>query len=378
MFLKPLMVEADYNETDMLKRELEALPSPDPKSADIFSEFTPEKVSREPAQEESPSFELPREAIVAGIPMLVGALMGRPGIGAKGAGKALLSDMDRQYEREKLQFKTNREAKKSGTLYKYKDPSSGLAKFGSYDDAHGNEPMYSTGSSSLEDQINRRKAAEEVKTGAYKEKADYKEEKNIAQMEREGKVTTGAFNPSQKKAADSAVKDFDSKIKKNEESMRNLEDAINSLGKGEFGDKIGFMRVVKSVEDKLSDRDREFYLSFINRLSQVREQARRFKGKGINPELVKQAKSVLRETIDTGRGFNDFYAKRFATNLNKIHGVDMEAAKGLFSSYSPNVTAKAEKAEEERVGVISPDGRSGSIPAEDLDQALKEGYRRVE
>lgn len=76
-----------------------------------------------PKQEEKQDekkFEIPQEVVTAGIPLLVGALMGKPSIGAKVGAKTIAEGLDRQYQIEKEQRK--KIASGDDKLYSYIDP----------------------------------------------------------------------------------------------------------------------------------------------------------------------------------------------------------------------------------------------------------------
>lgn len=309
----------------------------------------------EKEEKKDSDLKIPESLIVAGIPMVISAMMGDVGTGAGIAGKAITERdaEDREYTRKIAS--SGKEG--ADSLKEYYDPETKEYRWGR--------------ASKIEGEVS---PTTETTINKYKEKRETTDELTRERLKDLGKLQEGSsLNYEQRKATDQYRKNYEQKIKKNEESMRNIEDAITSIGKGEFGDKIGFMRAVKTVEQRLSDADRAFYISFINRLDAIREQVRRIDGNSINPKLLSQAKQVLSETIKTGARFNKYYANRYANDLNEIHGVDKEFAVKRFEAYSPSISKESEYV------TVTKDGKTGyRIKRSKLNDAKKEGYNVVD
>ncbi len=87
-----------------------------------------------------------------------------------------------------------------------------------------------------------------------------------------------------------------------------------------------------------------------------------FPAAGDNEQIIKQ-KSVARD--------------RAVQNLKEMAGAAYDPAKRTQFAYKPEGQAGTAIAAPAKVRVKSPDGKVGSIPAEDLEDALKEGYQEI-
>lgn len=177
----------------------------------------------------SSKLNVPDELIVAGIPLVVSALMGRPSIGAKIAGKHIVES-----EQAKIEDGRNerlRRTQDDNTLKQYMDDEGNII-WGTPNEAHGRK------TSSFSNQLNRRldyaKGKSDIDLGKFKEKESYKDigsavsdsEKkfkdyagqNMKALIDFGKITTAAKdamkNPDQAVLLATAIKQYASMLEK--------------------------------------------------------------------------------------------------------------------------------------------------------------------
>lgn len=127
-----------------------------------------------------------------------------------------------------------------------------------------------------------------------------------------------SFTPTQNqdKELNNYAEEFRKIKKATDTDIMELSSGLKELEKGsQLGSKLAVMRLVKQVEQRLSDRDRDYYatdISLLNRLGVMIEQNVDNK---LNPRLVTEAKDLIKNSISRLGNYSNKKAIDYAKSL---------------------------------------------------------------
>jgi hypothetical protein len=283
----------------------------------LLEEF---KKERKPIEKEAN-----RNMLVAGAtPLLVGLLTGGKGRALDIAAKGIVDQQNMQFEKEKslMDFLKTREKSRStassGKPVKVWNEESKRWEWQRPSDAIGSEAPYRA---STEEKLDLDARRGSQKLSRDKEKKDYFIEKDIEKSDVLGKTEkfiksevtdeqfiydtktkekrpvfkrdSGELPPKQKREVKKAAAENRKDSEKRVELITGMDLAINGIGKGEFGDKIGVMSHIKKIESRISDKDRPFYTEPLALTEKAKEFLRRQEEGGLDPKVIAQAKQML-------------------------------------------------------------------------------------
>lgn len=339
-----------------------------------------------PKQEEKQDekkFEIPQEVVTAGIPLLVGALMGKPSIGAKVGAKTIAEGLNRQYEIEKEQRK--KIASGDEKLYSYVDPLTGKKTYGFSRDAYGNEPVAASyiGLPETQTRLNMRSQMQAV-THAKKKEIDEQEE--IQKGLREGKYgdTFNEINvtPDMKKQAEQLETKF-YQLNKNQieglnagnEATRLLAQGVNKNNISAF--QMGVKKLAATLEKgKLTDKDVALVQDRLSLIDLLQKRMFEEKTGKPKPEIVAE----MQDAIKTIRGVSEKYVRGSAKKMATARAYNDPKRRDFYMSrlspYFPEME-KIEMPVSSKV-VVTNGKETYTIDRADLAEAQKDGFNVVE
>jgi hypothetical protein len=292
-------------------------------SDSLLEEF---KKERKPIEEQSNI-----NMMVAGAtPLLIGLLSGKSGPAMKVASEGIMEQQKMQFDRERslLDFLKSREKSKSSgdtklyksigadgkTRYVTRDEAiGGIAPEGrrSLEEAQKLEEMRLSGKKTYKDYATVKDIEKAEKTGSNMQKVDIPETGELAQINKgTGAVRViktgleGELPPEQKKRV---IKSADEYLKSSEKSIAatdKLEKALTGIDRGgNLGTKLGLMTLIKEIETRMSDADRNYYSEPIGRFNQLLELMRQEKTGKLRPEIVAEAKTMLGLALGKSRAY---------------------------------------------------------------------------
>lgn len=341
-------------------------------------DYIRKKKSEDEAPAYRPSVSTPDQrntrALIAGAtPLLVGVLSGYTGDATEIASKALLSEDQRALDEDKsLMSYLNKKALKGSDggsdqkpqQVRLDDGSLGYFKGGKYYKPSGEEipaPKFYTETPEIV--AKKTGAREEVlkKYGKGTSLTKHPYTGEVMAVDKSNLSSKPVFqapesargaNPEQMKLVDKSVEKFNTDMKKNDEAIRDLESASHNLGTGQLGDKIALMKIVKQVEQRLSDQDRKFYLGNISTFRSLRERLQSEKDGKLPPRVIEDVKKMLAQTLAS--------AKKYRDDARSVR-IDQLSGRGIDRNYLS-----------ERFGLSSPANKESSISEEDKLSAEEE------
>jgi len=171
----------------------------------------------------------------------------------------------------------------------------------------------------------------------------------------------------------SAVKDFNSVSKKHKEAMLSLNGAKQNLASGgKFAEKLGVMGLVTTIEKRLSDYDRAFYIGEISWLRAFAERIRKEKEGTLPKYIVEEAKKMIERNLANVSGHIEKQRSDRISQLSAA-GIDAKYADSRFGARSSSKSST----ESETIRVSN--GKEYyDIPRKDLRDAKKDGFKVVE
>lgn len=301
-----------------------------------------ERVERRPLPREKAGVTPSGATFLAGAtPLLVGLLTGEAGTGAEIAGKALVGEHERALKEENrlIDFLRKRRLKAAGggagPLYKVRGPEGAITYRGRAEAVDQPAPYL------------RRPEAE---LGRIKRQLRYKTVTNKLTGEKY-QVPVGEPKPGEvvepkkievplpaeypkgwtetkETLMQRTVKDYNTVFDKVSLNTVSLKKSYEGMGIGELGTKLGIMRLVKDIETRLSDADRDYYTkpvgaSFISFRGMMTGLKRELTGKE-RATLVREAKALFRKAIE--------YSEKYQAGLGRRRLNQLEAA-GVPRSY---------------------------------------------
>jgi len=129
-----------------------------------------------------------------------------------------------------------------------------------------------------------------------------------------------AVPPNWTKAKDAKIEKmlprYTKKAEEAEESYLDLEGALQDIGKGEFRSKLAVMKLVKQVETRLSDADREFYLSRYGMWQKVKHMIDRTTTDDLPDTVLQQASEMIQQALSRKQIAMDHISKRYVRQLS--------------------------------------------------------------
>lgn len=337
------------------------------------------------AQAEAKSAPKPQDnsmrdmAIVGGIPLLVGALTGSPLSGAGEAAKNIMTQEKRSYDALLASIKGRKPSSQAGQTqlvpnaygtYSAIDKATGKATDTGVPVAQQVVPSYQTvireGKPTLEAQMvdkykfmtrptgeTREAGITSIPIGEVAGKQSAGMEKPLIRPDKAGnmvdmnpqsktfKMVVGSspkstaaqetvllsgqkFVPDvvQQTAVQKLATEYTQKKQKNYDDFAKIKKAKSMISTGALGNKLAVMTLVKDVETRLSDRDREYYakpISFLNKLAMfIQEQ----KTNKLNPELVAEANQIF-SALE--KDFASKNIENFKNHVNAAKGYNIPA-----------------------------------------------------
>lgn len=346
-----------------------------------------------PKQEEKQDekkFEIPQEVVTAGIPLLIGALMGKPSIGAKVGAKTIADGLNRQYEIEKEQRKKLSSGDEK--LYSYIDPLTGKKTYGFTKDAYGNEPVAASyiGLPETQTRLNMRS---QMQVGTHAKKKEIDEQEEIQKGLREGKYGD-TFNsidvtPDMKKQADTLENNFLKVNKDTIMALREVDKARELLSKGtvQANDAAATLalRIIAIMNNKgaLSERDANVAREQLSLINSAKERAYMERHGRLSPRVAQNIDSALETITNSGslslssaidkmsyaRSLGDkskkkYYEQRLSGYVPSIRSKPMDSV----SEYAIVEGINPETGKKERV----------RIPRSAIKEAALDGYKEVQ
>lgn len=318
-------------------------------------------------------------------PLLVGLLAGNTGDAMEIGSKALMQEQERAYKEEQTLLgylakrkaasasNTNDKGKFQQLIYEGQD---GIPKIGVFDTSTGQaKDLVMNGDRVLENK-------------GYKATITKDAEGNLIKIpsasgampveNRDAGVRNPAVTPMFKKRVDQVVDKYSTLSKTDSGAIDELQIALSNFGQGEFQSKIAISSLIKKVEGRLSDQDRQFYNAPLSMLSRLMAKLETEKGDKIPPRLMKEVASTLNNTEKMMR---DMYAKKLSKIVDSESVGRLEDEKIYLQNRLKMFTKSPPKYTKEFKSILS----TGSAPLEKksqrekdliLNEALKEAKRR--
>lgn len=244
---------------------------------------------------------------VGAAPMLMGALLGDIGEGARAGSEGLIQrykdERDANKELAKAQAKAS---DKKMQKFKYRGPD-GTRLMGSYDPSTGDKYDASGQlNNGLEPDL------------TYEERRKVSTDESIRKHKTLGKHTTLKTNdlgqkviynqitgnsrlafdpiglpPRFEKSAERASDKFNKKAEPLIERMSSIREGFRNLSKkNQLANKLAIMSYVKLIETRLSDHDRNYYTNAVGLKDKIKEQTGQMKSGDINPRLLREAREL--------------------------------------------------------------------------------------
>lgn len=129
------------------------------------------------------------------------------------------------------------------------------------------------------------------------------------------------------------AKDMRTRLKSLNETNLKAEKAFELLGSGQLQDKVAVMSIVKELEGRMTDADREYYSGEIAMLKKLQVVISQQKDNNLNPRLLQEAEHVLRNSISK----NNAYIDREISDAERV--IKAEGITGDIKSRLPNIRA---------------------------------------
>jgi hypothetical protein len=142
------------------------------------------------------------------------------------------------------------------------------------------------------------------------------------------------------------------------EANLKAEKAFNLLGSGQLQDKVALMSIIKDLEGRMTDADRDYYSAETAILAKLHATLNQQKGNTLNPRLLQDAEVILRNSINMN---NKFLEGKIA-DAERI--MKAEGIKGDIRSRLPSLRAAKLG---ETLWVKDPKNPSGKIRLKKVD-----------
>jgi len=262
--------------------------------------------------------------LVGALPMLAGVMMGDIKTGADVAGKAMIQEAQAQRKEEQSlkEFFMKRKLKRDTASAKgvrhqlmVKTGPDGKPVYSAFDPYAVKEKKI--GSLSGEEI---KKAYAPVKKFTDEEGMVHIYDQATGRMKpiSEGVQTpTGTLTPRQDKLVQVAKKDYNTVYKKNFEQLSELSQSVQAMhGGGQLGTKLGIMKLIKTVEQRISDKDRPFYVRANALWNKLKEEVEVQKGDQMPLRLQNEALKITKMFADDEHGQNTHMANMMADQLS--------------------------------------------------------------
>jgi hypothetical protein len=280
------------------------------------------------------------EVVLGATPVLTGLLTGEWDTAFQAGSEALLKDQEQQFELEKRRAAASEKTEKP-QLTDILDPKGSGKKVKAW--AYPGGRIESTGVPSSFDYESKADIRKEKDMEKYLSKGQnfiYKQDQVTGRDYRIDKITGRRHNITMPsgyldKKQNSVIKEFSNKaddFKKDEIAYKDLRESANLLGKGVLQNKMAVMGIVKKIENRLSDADRDYYTKPIGTLRSLREKMKQEKSGKMRPELIKEAKDLLNRLMDSQRDFLKKSYDRIYETGSKRSGIDKEKFKEYIGS----------------------------------------------
>lgn len=283
---------------------------------DISPEVTPimNEPQRSPASSGMPSGL--NDALLIGGAGMLGALLGG-GDASEGAlagkegiqGHQKQQNVDRARQDKLAQYLDKK--KSTSTKYQkatYKDEK-GQSRMGRFDPATGNVT----------------KTANDPVVPSRQDFGEYSDKRNLTHdLARSGKDIDYVRG---------MAKDMRTRLKSLSETNLKAEKAFNLLGSGQLQDKVAVMSIVKELEGRMTDADRDYYSGEIAMLKKLQVAISQQKDNTLNPRLLQEAEHVLRNSI----GKNNEFIEKEIVDAERV--IKAEGIKGDIRSRLPSIKA---------------------------------------
>jgi len=312
-----------------------------------------------------------------GSALLVGALMGDIPTAAGVAGNQILSeynkDADLDREKELLQFKASRGISGSGNTTPQKIVGEdGKVRY-AYDrkDIEGKQAGYSTSDLGLD----RARLANRRESNVLEGKNITFKPDDQGRMSKYDRITgevtpinIAGLSPKQIDRAERVTDKFNKEVAPLKETISDAESAIQNLAdKNQLSNKLAFMEIVKTVEQRLSDQDRNYYQQEISDMRKLRERKDLINRNELNPRLVQESLRMINRGLAKAR---KRYQEKRGTYSSQLEArdfpkdrVDSIFGKGLGKSG----TLKMYKRVKSGIAEIT-------VPYDQVGRARKEGF----
>ena len=177
-----------------------------------------------------------------------------------------------------------------------------------------------------------------------------------------------------------ASQKFDQHAKPYHDVLVKMQQAYQNADKQQLGSKIAISGLMKQAEGgRMTDADREYYIRPVGAIEGLKVKLNQMKDDEINPELLKEAKDILRDSIDLSRKRIDEMAIQSASEVGTFAGDDKAFETTLNSIHPDLVKRKLESSkknsevnEKEKVGRAVQAVKDGKlIPNDNLKQKAK-------
>lgn len=133
------------------------------------------------------------------------------------------------------------------------------------------------------------------------------------------KIPEGRLTPNTKKLVVKRQGEFAKHAVKMDGYITELKAALEGMGKGNLGKKLGVMKLVKAIEGRLSDQDRNFYLYPTNLLKMIGIKLEKIEDQEIIPDsTINEAKNLLIDAIDKAEKARIRTRKTYSSQLAKV------------------------------------------------------------
>lgn len=294
-------------------------------------------------------------ALLAGAtPVLAGYLAGDIAGGFQGGGQALLEVEKNRREAEILNAKS--EAAKARALASARDNiqlkpmvgPDGNVIYGTPQQALGQRVGYA--SSDLENYAQKQ---------AIKDKADiqkyYAKGQNFTiRADENGRIvkidkTPGSTAPPQiigdtstmskesRKDTMRVVENYNKSTAKDVTMYTDLTEAYSNLiNGGQLAKKLALMGLVKSIEERMTNEDRDYYTKEISELQQIGKKVEEVRGNEINPRLIGDASAVIGRALDKIDNRVNYNRKKYQSQLKAVRPeLSQEQIEAAFGSLPP-------------------------------------------
>lgn len=152
---------------------------------------------------------------------------------------------------------------------------------------------------------------------------------------------------------------YNKRVEKTEDSIKDLNSSLISLGKGGFRDKTAVMTLVKEIETRLSDQDRDFYLYMQPSFARAKEKISSYMGGGhLLPRLISQVQDELNSRLRTANKFKESIRTKYIDQTAAHPAIPWEVATKRFvpMEFTPPAPVESERSramtDEEKADVI--------------------------